>query len=66
MKIAIARTVFVCVSVIALTLMSAEYSNAELNLENAVGISVDHKQSETPAMRTFFTFPPTRSTEGHQ
>ena len=28
-------------------------------------ISVDHKQSETLAMRAFFTFPPTRSTEGH-
>ena len=27
--------------------------------------SVDRKQSETPAMRAFFTFPPTWSTEGH-
>ena len=27
--------------------------------------SVDHKQSEMPAMRAFFTFPPTRSTESH-
>ena len=28
-------------------------------------LSVDHKQNEIPAMRAFFTFPPTRSTDGH-
>ena len=38
MKIAIARMVLVCISVIALILMPAGQSNAELNLENAVGI----------------------------
>lgn len=38
MKIMIAKTAFMWVSVIALTLMTKEQSNAELKLENAVGI----------------------------